>query len=128
MFIIDKIVPPQLGLTGFEADLSEEDRAIQANVQRFAKEIMRPIGEQLDKVTPEQVIADDSPLWDFYRQLNDSGLFDLEMLSSLSDQEKSRILPIVLESMFSHNDINIYPTRGIPSGWIYNRWSLRCND
>lgn len=99
MFIVDEIKPPQLGLTGFEADLTEEERAIQENVHRFAAEVMRPIGEQLDKMTPEAVIAADSPLWDFYRQLQASGLLDLEMLSSLSNHEKSRIMPIIFEGM-----------------------------
>jgi len=99
MFILDEIKAPLLGLTGFEADMTEEERFIQENVHRFAAEVMRPIGEKLDKMTPEEVIAPDSPLWTFYDKLEQSGLVDLEMLASLTNLEKSRIMPIIFEEM-----------------------------
>ena len=43
---------PAVGLTGFETPMTEEERAIQAAVHRFAREVMRPIGRQLDRVVP----------------------------------------------------------------------------
>ncbi len=99
MFIIDKIGLPQFGLSGLETDLSEEERAIQKSAHRFAKEVMRPIAEKLDKMTPEEVVATDSPLWDFLTQIRESGLLDLEALSELSNEEKSRLLPIIFEEL-----------------------------
>ena len=99
MFVIDKINQPQLGLSGFEAELSEEELAIQDSAHRFAEEVMRPIGEKLDRMTPEEVVAPASPIWDFLKQIRESGLLDLEMLGSMSNQEKGRILPILLQEL-----------------------------
>jgi acyl-CoA dehydrogenase len=99
MFVVNKIGLPQLGLTGLEADLSEEEQAIQDSAHRFAEEVMRPIAEKLDKMTPEEVIAEGSPLWDYLQQIRDSGLLDLEMLASMGNAEKSRIIPIIFEEL-----------------------------
>lgn len=99
MFTIEKIVLPQIGLRGLEADLSEEEGAIQESAHRFAEEVMRPIAEKLDKMTPEEVIAPGSLLWDYLQQIRDSGLLDLEMIASMGNAEKSRIIPIIFEEL-----------------------------
>jgi acyl-CoA dehydrogenase len=54
---------PLAGLSGFETPLSEEETAIQHTVHRFAREVLRPVGRQLDGMTPEDVIAPGSPFW-----------------------------------------------------------------
>ena len=74
MFELKKIDLPRLGFRGLEADLTEEEQAIQEVAHRFAKEVMRPIGEELDKMTPEEVVAEDSPLHDYMRQIQESGI------------------------------------------------------
>jgi len=51
-----------------DLNLTEEDIAIKKAAHKFAEEVMRPIAKQLDEMTPEQVIAKDSPFWDFMRQ------------------------------------------------------------
>ena len=99
MFVVDEIGLPKLGLTGLEANLSEEERAIQDSAHRFAEEVMRPIAEKLDKMTPEDVVAPGSPIWDYLKQIKASGLLDLEMIASMGDAEKSRIIPIIFEEL-----------------------------
>lgn len=99
MFVVDKIGLPKLGLTGLEADLSEEERAIQDSAHRFAEEVMRPIAERLDKMTPDEVVGPDSPIWDYLQQIRDSGLLDLEMIASMGNAEKSRIIPTIFEEL-----------------------------
>ncbi|KVC24747.1 acyl-CoA dehydrogenase family protein [Burkholderia pseudomultivorans] len=54
---------PAVGLTGFETPLGEEESAIQHTVHRFARDVLRPIGRELDRMTPEEVIAPGSPYW-----------------------------------------------------------------
>ena len=54
MFTFDKLDIPTLGIRGLEADLTEEEQAIQEVAHRFAAEVMRPVGEKLDKMTPEE--------------------------------------------------------------------------
>src|SRR6266498_632126 len=63
-----------LQMTGAEAPLVKEEQDLLDGVHRFAAEVMRPVGERLDRMTPEEVIAKDSPLWqvfDGFGQLGD---------------------------------------------------------
>ena len=58
-------------------DLSEEERLVRDTAHRFAAEVMRPAGQALDKLTPDEVIAPDSLFWDVfskYQQLGFSAL------------------------------------------------------
>lgn len=99
MFIVEEVSAPRLGLTGLEADLSEQERALQETAHRFAKEVMRPIGEQLDKMSPDQVIAAGSPMWSYLEQLRDSGIVDLDTLASIEPAQKARLLPLLFEEL-----------------------------
>lgn len=99
MFAFEKVELPVLGLRGLEADLSEEEQAIQENVHRFARDVMRPIGKKLDGMSPEEVIAEGSPLHDYMAQIHASGILDLGALDSMSNLEKSRIFPIIFEEL-----------------------------
>jgi acyl-CoA dehydrogenase len=99
MFTLEKLELPQLGLRGLEAGLSEEEQAIQDVCHRFAEEVMRPIGKRLDEMSPEDVIAGDSPLHDYMTQINAAGIVDLQSLAAMGDREKSRLLPIIFEEL-----------------------------
>ncbi len=99
MFTYEKLELPVLGLRGLEAGLSEEELAIQENVHRFAKEVMRPIGKKLDAMTPEEVIAEGSPLHDYFAQMQASGILDLGALDGMSNAEKGRIFPLIFEEL-----------------------------
>ena len=97
MFTFDKLDIPTLGIRGLEADLTEEEQAIQEVAHRFAAEVMRPVGEKLDKMTPEEVVADGSPLFDYLAKVQESGILDLAALAEMDDYQKSRIFPIIFE-------------------------------
>ena len=99
MFSYTEMPIPTLGLRGLESDLSEEESAIQDAAHRFAVEVMRPIGEKLDKMTAEEAVAADSPLFDYYRQVQEAGLLDIETMATLSNQQKARLLPIIFEEL-----------------------------
>lgn len=99
MFIIDEIKLPQLGKTGLECGFTEEEHAIQEAASRLAKEVLAPIAEKLDKMTNEEAIAPDSPMWEALDQVKQSGLMDLEMMSTLDNEQKSRIIPIIFEEL-----------------------------
>ena len=63
-----------LQMTGAEAPLAKEEQDLLDGVHRFAAEVMRPIGEQLDRLTPEEVIAKPSPLWQVFADFGRLGL------------------------------------------------------
>ena len=48
---------PAVGLTGFEAPLTAEEVAIQGAVHRFSKDVLRPIGQDLDKMSAADACA-----------------------------------------------------------------------
>jgi len=82
-----------------EAELTDEERAIRDTVHKFAEEVMRPVGEQLDKLPdPNDVSAKDSILWDFFKKQRELGL---DMLSDPSGDftpvQQARLRSIVGE-------------------------------
>lgn len=51
-----------------DLNLTKEDLMLKKNANEFARKVMRPIARQLDEMTPEQVIAKDSPFWTFMKK------------------------------------------------------------
>ena len=99
MFTFDQLELPRLGLRGLESGLSEEEQAIQDAAHRFAEEVMRPIGQKLDRMTPEEVIAEGSPLHDYMAQINAAGILDLGALAEMTDAQKARVFPLIFEEL-----------------------------
>lgn len=54
-------------------DLTDDHLELRAAVHKFSTEVLRPTALKLDKMTPEQVIAADSPYWDCMRQMFELG-------------------------------------------------------
>ena len=65
---------PAVGLTGFETPLSEEEAAIQGVVHQFARDVLRPIGRELDKMTAAEVCAPGSPFWSVFEEAAKLGM------------------------------------------------------
>lgn len=100
-----------LGPTGLESPLSEMEATLQANVRRFAETVMRPIGERLDRPSPEEVIAPESELWQFFAESARLGL-SAESLSSLDAQERGRLMPLLFEE-FGWGDAGLACLMGV---------------
>ena len=60
----------------FERDpgLSDLEFSMQETAHRFAKEVMRPIGQQLDRMDPEQAFVEGSPYWEARKKFCELGL------------------------------------------------------
>ncbi len=58
-----------------------------------------PWGEKLDILSAQDVVAADSPLWQFLADFRDSGLMDLETLDALTPEQQSRIFPLIFEEL-----------------------------
>ncbi len=106
--------PPQplvkLGMTGAEPPLSQIELAFQETVHSFAEKVMRPTGQKLDRLSPEQVMAKDSPYWAFrerYLQLDINPV----TLGALPPHELARTLPIIMEE-FGWGDAGLSITIG----------------
>lgn len=85
----------------FEVDLSHEESEIQSTVHRFAEEVMRPAGQQLDKLSdPQDVINKGSLLWDTFEKYDALGVGGLNFEDSeLSPAQQARMQAIILEEL-----------------------------
>ncbi|MEX2481254.1 MAG: acyl-CoA dehydrogenase [Gammaproteobacteria bacterium] len=89
---------PKLGPLGAELPLDAEESAIVDTLRRFAEQEMRPLGVQLDRMTPEAVIAPDSPLWAFYAKFNELG-FNVDAILSMEPAQRAKIICLFYETL-----------------------------
>jgi alkylation response protein AidB-like acyl-CoA dehydrogenase len=54
--------------TELNKTLTDEQNLLKAQMHEFARDVMRPASIALDKMTPEETIAEGSPMWDVFRQ------------------------------------------------------------
>jgi acyl-CoA dehydrogenase len=89
---------PLAGLSGFETPLSEEETAIQDTVHRFARDVLRPIGRQLDGMRPEEVVAPGSPYWAAMFESAKLGL-DPQLIAQFPPEVAVRIESLIGEEL-----------------------------
>ena len=111
MKLKSKLTLPAVGLSGFETPLSEEEAAVQAGVHRFAKEVLRPLGAQLDKMSAEEVVAPGSPYYSVYAEYAKLGL-DPAMLAELPPDIAIRMESLIGEEM-GWGDAGLAVTLGV---------------
>ena len=89
---------PAVGLTGFETPLSEEEAAIQGVVHQFARDVLRPIGQELDKMTAADVCAPGSPFWSIFEEAAKLGMTP-DLLEQFEPSVANRLESIIGEEM-----------------------------
>jgi alkylation response protein AidB-like acyl-CoA dehydrogenase len=52
----------------YDLSITEEERVAQEAAHKFAEEVLRPTGIELDRMSPEAVVATDSPLFEVLRR------------------------------------------------------------
>jgi acyl-CoA dehydrogenase len=92
------VMTHKLGSLGAEPELSETARMVQESVHAYAEEVMRPVGLKLDRMTPEQAIAPDSPYWEARAQFVELG-FGVESLLALEPAERALTMSIFFEEL-----------------------------
>jgi len=109
----------------FEIELSETEKAVQETVHRFAAEVLRPVGQQLDKMPdPQRTIDADSIVWKTMEQYNQLGLNTLGASDNdLSPIENARLNAIITEEL-GWGDAGLALTMGTQGGglvsWLAN--------
>ena len=87
-----------LPLSGLEEPLSEMEQFVQDTAHRFASDVLRPIGTQLDEMSADAGVAPDSPMWGALEQAAGLGLSVKAMLD-LEPLERARIMLIASEEL-----------------------------
>lgn len=82
-----------------DPELSGTERAAFETAHRFARDVLRPAGEKLDKLPAGDVIDRNSILWEVFRQYRDLGLGLFDEDRHLSPHDQARIRCIVGEEM-----------------------------
>lgn len=88
----------KLGEFGVEPPLGDVEREFQQTLRKFAVEVARPVGQQLDRMSADEIIADGSPFWDYRRKYLDLGI-RLESLFEMPPEERSRMFCIIFEEL-----------------------------
>ena len=87
-----------LQMTGAEEPLAKEEQDLLDGVHSFAAEVMRPIGERLDRMTPEEVIAAGSPLWQVFTEFAKLGI-GVDQLLAFEPAQAARATCLILEEL-----------------------------
>jgi len=82
-----------------DPELTETEYAAWETAHRFARDVLRPAGEALDKLPAGEVIAKDSILWDVFRVYGELGLNTFDATSELSLHDQARMRCIIGEEM-----------------------------
>ncbi len=82
-----------------DPELTELEHAAWDTAHKFARDVMRPAGQQLDKLPAGEVIAKDSVLWDVFRLYRELGLGLFDGAGELPAADQARIRCIVGEEM-----------------------------
>src|SRR5512143_2141796 len=88
-------------LVDLEVTLNDQERAIRDTARRFAQEVMRPAGAQLDRLPdPAAVIAPQSVLWDVFKKYWELQLDVLDSSGAeLSPADNARVRFLTAEEM-----------------------------
>lgn len=89
---------PVVGLAGFDAGLTEEERGVQGAAHRFANEVMRPIGREIDRLPADQAYAPGSPFWAFHAEFSKLGMGP-EGLAGLQPDQAARMEGLLLTEL-----------------------------
>ncbi len=101
----------KLGPLGAEPPLPQEALELQANLRKFALNVMRPIGIKLDRMPADERIAEGSPFWEFHEQFAALGI-GIEALGAMTPEELSISFPVIYEEL-GYGDAGLAISAGV---------------
>jgi alkylation response protein AidB-like acyl-CoA dehydrogenase len=92
-------------LVDIEVGLSEQEQEVQTTAHKFAEEVLRPAGTELDRLDdPSDVIAPNSVLWKVFEKYRDLGLGDLEAVDPETSPEQRAKLNFLINEELGWGD------------------------
>lgn len=88
----------KLGPLGAEPELPEMARMFQDSLHKFSVDQLRPIGQKLDRMSPEEVIAPGSPYWEARAKYLELGI-SIDSLGELPPAEQAKMFCILFEEL-----------------------------
>ncbi|RJP18018.1 MAG: acyl-CoA dehydrogenase [Candidatus Abyssobacteria bacterium SURF_5] len=105
-----------MGYLELDDRIDEEQRAVQEMSRRFAMEVMRPAGIELDKLSdPADVIAEDSVLWDVYRKVRELELHKASIPKELGglQGERDPLTGVLIAEQMGYGDPGLAISFGV---------------
>ncbi len=98
MRILSSYELPHVERSGFDPDLTAEEHAVVETAHRFARDVLRPLGRTLDRMSAAEVIAPGSPLWGVYGEYAKLG-FDPQTLDEMEPAAAARLESLMIEEL-----------------------------
>ncbi len=98
-----------------DINLSNEDIMLKKNAYEFAKKVMRPIAKELDEMTPEQVIAKDSPFWEFMRKAYELGYHSILIPESYGGMGLTSLQQAIVYEELAWGSVGLTVALGVAS-------------
>jgi alkylation response protein AidB-like acyl-CoA dehydrogenase len=106
-----QLLAESLSITGLDAQLTESEVFFLENVHRFARDVLRPAGIELDRVAPEETLEPDSPLWKVFGEFLKLG-FSPALLAEMHPVEAARITALAAEEL-AWGDAGLFVSLGV---------------
>jgi acyl-CoA dehydrogenase len=102
-----------MAVVDLEIGLSDEDIAVRDTAHKFALEVLRPAGAELDRMpAPSEAIAPESVLWDVFAKYHELGFGGLIGDTEMDPIAKARLMCIVNEEL-AWGDVGLAITLGL---------------
>jgi len=120
------VTTPETTTLDIENGLSDEDCAIRDLAHKFAKEVLRPAGVTLDRMTETaDTVAPGSPVYDVIEKYNALGLGAIAYDADMDPIRKARLMAVVNEEL-AWGDVGLAITVGL-SGF-HGPWVEQSGD
>lgn len=98
-----------------DINLTREDRMLKDSANEFARKVMRPVAKELDEMTPEQVIAKDSPFWDFMKKAYGLGYHAILIPESYGGMDLTSLQQAILFEELAWGSVGLTVALGVAS-------------
>ena len=102
-----------------DLELNDEQKAMRDMIRKFGAEVMRPVGIELDKLAdPADVIANDSKLWDAFKQYRELGLHKMRFSKAVGGmaEDIDPLMRFVIQEEMAYADIGLSISLGAAGG------------
>jgi alkylation response protein AidB-like acyl-CoA dehydrogenase len=113
-------------LIDIETGLSDQERAVCDTAHKFAEEVLRPAGAELDRmVEPADVIAPESVLWKVFKKYRELDIRGLQAQPDLDSIAQARLQTVINEEL-AWGDVGLAITTGL--GAFHEPWVEQTGD
>jgi alkylation response protein AidB-like acyl-CoA dehydrogenase len=97
-------------IADLDFDLTDTELSVRETARRFAMDVLRPAGIDMDKMTAEAAISKDSPYWGVFEKYNELGFNTVDPDMAPLDQAR---LNVIVSEELSKGDVGLALSLGV---------------